>query len=574
MTSNDGPGIRRAKTEAGHLTTSVLNDEKTIQALRKFKELVHTSRGPSGCLKMLHNNIGGHVTLTSVCKRMLDGLTVKTPVLKLLVSCVQGHVSSYSDSSLFLADLALSLILGSCELDIHPRLVTDVLEYLMHKSLKFLQSPAMETVSFLHSFNTDDLTDMCNITHTVVTSKPGCDFWPGEADHISSLLVTAFLKTSSAESQHNLQYLTIEGLPPAESYLTDGMLYSVPSIPAYRTEPLSVKRRGSDVLVAVFNVSFAGDSSETLDSTILSEGSAVIDEMILEKMMSLCNTLVSLGVGVVACQRVIHPEVKRRLRRENVLVLDRLGIQYIYCIQELTGAKLLGSFSGSVVQSDLGTLDDVRHKVIENKSYVNLLNQSRSVHTMVLCGRSEESLADLKVICETAHHVLGMAWRDGIVLSGGGCWQTALAAAVWNKVKDPPGLMDEIGCSSNQLQAITRIFCKSLTNCLPFESSFDIMSDKSSNHRWRVDTSSDDCIRCVCGGVRISDDNQLQYSEELFSVPAELDISISSKSDTRESTMNKPKLLDSYSANVNALRVGISSAIMILNIQNVIQDIN
>jgi len=571
MTSKDGPGIRRAKTEAGHLTTSVLKDDKTIPALSKFKKLVHSSRGPSGCLKMLHNNIGGHVTLTSVCKRMLDGLSVKTPVLKLLVSCVQGHASSYSDSSLFLADLALSLILGSLELDIHPRLVTDVLEYLMLESLNFLQVSAVELASFIHQFNTNDLTDMSNITHTVLTSKPGCDFWAGEADHITSMLVTAFLKTS-AESQHNLQYLTIEGISPAESFMTDGMLYAMPSIPVYKTKPISVERRNTRILVAVFNLSFAGDTSETMDSTILSEDSTAIDRIILQKMMTLCDDLVSLGVGVVACQRVIHPEIKRRLRRENVLVLDRLGIQYIYCIQVLTGAKLLGSFSGSVVESDLGVVEDVQHKVIQNKSYVHLTNKLSPVHTIVLCGRSEESLADLKATCKTAYDVLGMAWRDGKTLSGGGCWQTALAAAVWNKVRDAPELlMDELGCTRSQLLAVTRVFCKSLTNCLPNESSITIMSDKSFNHRWKIDTVCDDSAQhCVCGAVPISDDNLLQYSEELFS---DKDISFPSKYDTR-GTLSKPQVLDSYSANINALRVGISSAIMILNIQNVIQDVN
>lgn len=578
MTSQDGPSIRRAKIQAGHLATSVLQDDETRNALRKFKTLVDTSRGPWGYLKMLHNDVGGHVTLTSVSSRIFGGLSVKNPLLKLLMSCVQGHIQAYSDGGLFAADLALSLTLNSLDLDIHPRLVTDVFEYLMFESLSFLKSPPNKPGACIYRFDTCDLSDLRNLSRTIFSSKPGCDFWPGELEHISSLLVTAFLRTSTKESPHSLQYLTIEGMPCSESYIADGMIHQMPSIPTYRTKPLSMIRNHGQILVAVFNVSFAGDTSENLDSDIIASDSTLADDVILGKIVSLCESLVELGVGIVACQRVVHPEIKRRLRRNNIFVMDRLGIHHIYSFQELTGATLIGSFTGSVTFSDLGVLDDIQHKVIDTRSYVHLLNKSSPVCTLVLCGRSEESLADIKTTCQTGYHVLQMAWQDGVVLSGGGCWQNVVAASMWKKVKDTHSMLTkDLGCSSLQLQTISQVFCKSLSNCLPMQTASDRMMDSAHHHTWHVPQSNkhtnESGTQCACG-IITTDPTQLLFIEDMYTSSSSC---ISSPVDSEPlhiAQVDKPYLLDSYSASVNALRVGVSSAIMILNIQNVIQDIN
>merc|ERR1712165_682305 len=100
-----------------------------------------TARGPNGKLKVLHNNVGGHVTLTSSSGRLFSCLSVKNPLLKLLLSCVQGHIQSYTDAGLFAAGLALSLTLNSLDLDLHPRLIAEVYEHLLSESLSILKSP-------------------------------------------------------------------------------------------------------------------------------------------------------------------------------------------------------------------------------------------------------------------------------------------------------------------------------------------------------------------------------------------------------------------------------------------------
>merc|ERR1712038_277676 len=225
----------------------------------------------------------------------------------------------------------------------------------------------------LFKFNSNDLEDMSKLTQTILSSKPGCEFWPGELDHMTSLMVTTFLHTSSSaeSSSHDLLYLTVPGQPISRSYMSRGMLYPMPSIPTYRAAPLRIRRHSDGrVRVAVFNASLAGDTQEVIDSdVIISDSLLHVDEVTLSAMTRCCEGLVDLGVGLVACQRVIHPTLKRMLRRHNVLAMDRLGIHYIYSFQRLTGATLIGSYSGGdVSSSELGSLDDVEHVVIDGRS--------------------------------------------------------------------------------------------------------------------------------------------------------------------------------------------------------------
>jgi len=578
MSPPDVPAVTRAASAPGHLQTSALDDGKNRCAIHTLHKLIITSRGPNGSLKMLHNDVGGHVTLTSSCSRILGSISVKNPLLKLLVSCVRGHCDAYTDCGLFTCGLALSLIRYSLELDIHRHLITDIYELLMHECLAWLDTPLdINTVDRDYShlasckfkFDTCSLDDMRNLAAAVLSSKPGCNFWPGDLDHMTSLVVTAFLRTSADATPHNLQYVCIEGCPSSSSYIADGVLYPMPSIPPYRTKPLSLHHTEGQVLVAVFNTSLAGDTSEKSDADLVVSATSDVEGIVLDEMRACCERLVELGVGVVACQRVVHPSVRRLLRRDGVLVMDRLGIHHIYSVTELTGARLLSSFTGHISASDLGCLDAVHHRVLEGRSHLQLTRAASSVCTLVLYGRSEESLAEIKSVCQSSYHTLQMAWSDGLALAGGGCWQNVLAA--WIRIKAAEcskAWSRDLGCSPLQLMSGTRAFCRALTSSLPLPASTDHMTDAANHHRWhthQTNSDSDWPESCMCQAVPRSEHTHLVFNNEANS------LNIDSKGgDCRR----KAKLLDSYSASVNAVRIGVSAAVMLIGVHNVIEDRN
>ena len=61
------------------------------------------------------------------------------------------------------------------------------------------------------------------------------------------------------------------------------------------------------------------------------------EDATLMAMNTLVDQLVDMGVGLVACQKVIHPSVKRRLRQKGLLAIDRLSMLHIGAVQQVTG---------------------------------------------------------------------------------------------------------------------------------------------------------------------------------------------------------------------------------------------
>ncbi len=51
-----------------------------------------------------------------------------------------------------------------------------------------------------------------------------------------------------------------------------------------------------------------------------------------------------------------------------------------------------------VTQTDLGWLESVDHRVLQNKSYLHLCNPTQPVCTLVLGNRAEQALDELKVL--------------------------------------------------------------------------------------------------------------------------------------------------------------------------------
>lgn len=100
--------------------TEPLTSEKVRSTLSVLKGVIASCYGPSGRLKQLHNGLGGCVCTTSQSSALLRNLSVTHPVLKVLTSSVQNHVSCFSDCGLFTAILCCNLIENIQRLDLTP----------------------------------------------------------------------------------------------------------------------------------------------------------------------------------------------------------------------------------------------------------------------------------------------------------------------------------------------------------------------------------------------------------------------------------------------------------------------
>ena len=324
-----------------------LTDPDNCLAIGTLQQLFASCYGLNARPKLLHNNSGGHVTLTTSAARLLQCMSVSRPVLRLVTTAVQQHVSLYGDCGLLAGQLCLGLIDRSLTLHIHRRLITEVNESILKCCLDYLHS---ERCACRVAVNFSTTVDLLKLAETAVTTKTVCGFLAGDARRMSKLIVEAFLKCfPDSKTNTDLwgitEYVTMEGSNVGESYLIDGILIEAPHIATYSVRSHSWKhipegpRKGS-IRVALFNTSLAGETNMSVDAEYQLDPRVEFSSAVVGQLLDCGRRLVGQAVGAVLCQKVIHPRIKRYLKRNGVLVLDRLGLQRATAVHHLIGESL------------------------------------------------------------------------------------------------------------------------------------------------------------------------------------------------------------------------------------------
>ncbi len=102
-----------------------------------------------------------------------------------------------------------------------------------------------------------------------------------------------------------------------------------------------------------------------------------------ERLTALAGTLVERGVGILACQRVVHPWLKSELADRGVLVLERLSLNYVGAVQAVTGAVVLSAWDKSVPVDCLGWVASANCVLLHGQRVVVLKGQSAVEPTAV-----------------------------------------------------------------------------------------------------------------------------------------------------------------------------------------------
>ena len=110
--------------------------------------------------------------------------------------------------------------------------------------------------------------------------------------------------------------MTCEGDPVNESKIIPGVILQTPYIATYQRKKALISHRAK---VALYNVSMAGDTDEWFSDNIRIEiagsGQDVnMESAVLRQMLKVADWLLATGVEVVACQKCVHPALKRYLR--------------------------------------------------------------------------------------------------------------------------------------------------------------------------------------------------------------------------------------------------------------------
>ncbi|XP_038289067.1 McKusick-Kaufman/Bardet-Biedl syndromes putative chaperonin isoform X3 [Canis lupus familiaris] len=515
-----------------------LTSERVRATLCVLKGILTSSYGPSGRLKQVHSGFGGCVCTTSQSSALLSNLPVTHPILKILTTSMQNHVSCFRDCGLFTAILCCNLIENVQRTGLTPTTVTKLNQHLLSLCTSYLKSESCGC-RILVDFSSPQ-TLLC-LVRSIVTSKPACMLTREERDHLSALILRAFLLTIPENTKDRLILgnsiiVPLKGQRVLDSSVLPGILIEMSEIQLMKILPI---KKSEAFKVALFCASLSGDFSDTGEGTMVVTYGVSLENAVLEQLLSLGRQLVSDHVDLVVCQKVIHPSLKQFLSMHRVIAIDRVGVALMEPLSKVTA----------------------------------------TICSLLLCNRNDTAWDELKLTCQTALHVLQLTIKEPCVLLGGGCTETHLAAYIRHKTcNEPESILKDDGCTQTELQLSTEAFCsalESVAGSLEHDGG-EVLTDMKYGHFWSAHAEAPSIVnwpdllsRCGCGLYNSQEElhwSFLKSTRHPFVPQTYL---------PHEATGSADNLtLDCFTAKLSGLQVAVETANLILDLSYVIEDKN
>ncbi|NWR91610.1 TCPB protein, partial [Furnarius figulus] len=564
-----------------------LTKDTVRQSLSLLNRIFKSCYGPAGRLKQLHNGVGGCVCTTSQSSAILRHLSVSDPVLRVLTASVQNHVSRFSDCGLFTAILCCSLIESFGSLNVASCIVIKITRHLLSLCMDYLKS---EACGCRVSVDFCSIETLACLVRSVLTSKPACMLNKTEVDHLTTLVLKAFLFTVPCHVEANAVLgkcviVPVKGRRVMDSTVLPGLLIETPEIQLGK--PLAVKRTDSNMIkIALFCVSMSGDGFNTEEGTIAVHCGISLEMSELNQLLNVGKQLVNDEVGLVVCQKVIHPSLKQYLKENHVMAVDRAGLSLMEPLSRMTGSKPIATIH-LLSAGCYGSLKDVSIQSFGSKHFVHLIPEDTVICSLMLCNRSETAWDELKVgvlygfqhVCETAEHVLQLTVKEPLALLGGGCTETHLASYIRHKSSNLSArTFKDLGCSKTQYRLVADGFCRSLESVALSlnRDGVEILTDTFYGHCWFVPSGfpcvsnwSDVASKCGCGIHGNTENLSLRIVQGQSCSPV-----IQGCPKEPSVKLTDFLTLDCFTAKYSGLQVALETANLILDLSYVIEDQN
>lgn len=415
---------RLVKKAPSQCTDLPLDNTDISEKLRLFLQLLRSCVGPTGRLKQIRNNIGGHVVTTSTSSVLLPAISSSQPLVNLIKSSICNHVSRFSDCGLFAVVLCLTLIERAKQSGLRRHVVIDINKHLLALCAGYLQQ---EDCGCKVKLDFSSSQNLITLARSVISSKPACVLTEPEVLHISRLCVQAFVQTVPCSSPGTVRLgdivtVSVEGLPVLNSAVFSGLMVEMPDV----FSPSQVEStRLNPLRTVLFSASLAGDLSEVGDGNVEVAAGVDTDLQILDQLLDVGRQVVRDEAKLFVCQKVIHPVLQQYLRSHGVLVVERVGIALMEPLSQLTGrspsltpalhnvlkhsqniifsspptgAHPVAALHTAIPAKAYGKVREVSVRQFGSKRMLHLLPVAESVIcTRILCHRNETMLSELKV---------------------------------------------------------------------------------------------------------------------------------------------------------------------------------
>eukprot|EP00638_Chattonella_subsalsa_P009391 CAMPEP_0117767474 /NCGR_PEP_ID=MMETSP0947-20121206/21636_1 /TAXON_ID=44440 /ORGANISM="Chattonella subsalsa, Strain CCMP2191" /LENGTH=577 /DNA_ID=CAMNT_0005591141 /DNA_START=86 /DNA_END=1816 /DNA_ORIENTATION=+ len=390
------------------------------------------------------NALGGSVTVTSSAQRLFcaESIEFTNPFAKLVVDMSKSQIQSMGDGGLFTLGLASTLLDWALESNLPRSSIKVALETAATWTEEYLQGNACPAK---FKVNWSSMNIIESLVRSTIKPKKVTRLTEEELEYISQLTIEAFLAALDdkefGQARPIVKIIPFPGMPiSASEVLTNTILLDtpMPPLPFLPTGPVSI---------ALFDVSLVAPETEIQMEMVASAGNewrpADSDASHFDQLTS---CLLKLQVGVVGCQKLVSPTLRRKLQQKKICVLSRLSLRHIGAMQNISGARVLSSWQADFDSSALGVLGNMKVLKKNSKDYMcveaadesldisafpslreldflKIRQRKKRMATFLVCSCDTISSDELEVTLQSALKVLAHTLLDPHVLAGGGCWE-------------------------------------------------------------------------------------------------------------------------------------------------------
>ncbi|XP_026274010.1 molecular chaperone MKKS [Frankliniella occidentalis] len=478
----------------------LVSSSKLKPALDDLCKLFATSVGPKGCLCLLMSPVDSLV-LTSSSSRIVPNISFDNPILQFIQQCIGSQNKKYYNGGFYCGILLTKLLSRILESSLPQPTVNSILK----EFATFMQNEILHSALRIE-VNLDSVHPFMLVAQSILLSKCGLHREENSDSLIhsqkqASLLVQAFLQSEASPGKVFINVLENSD----KQCIFNGILYKC-------TEEEYVVLNGKvwhNVSILLFSVMLTDqiDCKEIdVPNVVLANKGKVqfeLAQMFIEKA-------ISMGIDVIACQKVVHPKLLLQLRRKGILVVQRLGKRMAEALEKTSGAIPISSLEIPLLEclpQLKGCLASVQHLEEFNNNDVRLEGCfDCNICSLQLTTRAIGAGADLKVVAHQVLIALGQVFQDVAVCPGAGCSEIYLCTALWERIQsEREALCKKLVCSSAQLMSVMVWLQEGLLQAAGLNcGSGKLAVDSIYHHAWKgsdsnstvVDTSS-----CNCGLV-------------------------------------------------------------------------
>lgn len=356
-----------------------------ISSLRDLVTLLKSCIGPKGMPKLLVTS-GNYIDLTSYSHTLGDRLDLQNPICRYILQAMKAQPDFGLYMGVFISSTLEQVWTMQSNDQYSTSSIIEAVEHLVENCNNLFSS-----AKFALKIDFNSVKILVYIAKNVLLSKQFLFLSAKFVENLSLNIVKAFL-ISIDNNDFKFSRVSIRTEQGSdESHCYSGILYQIVE---------------NDEQLLLYNIkryqSVTCGYHILLFSIILINDEKNEENTVVNTTLRILQSAVELGIHIVACQKVVHDSIKLFLRRNGVLLLERMGTELTNTVKEISNAMTISDLS-QITDEDIGKMKGYLTSIdfikFNKKKYLLLENSKRTVTTLVISTSSLARENEVKVSC-------------------------------------------------------------------------------------------------------------------------------------------------------------------------------